>query len=90
MNPGELAVRIEKILVSRAAADNGNTAGRSTAKGNSPLKVRISFILDGHRSVNHNEMSEPGSHSLDDRNILIRIIASVSEILFDCVTFRCI
>ena len=90
MDPGELAVRVEKILVSRAAADDGNTAGRSAAKGDSPLKIRISFILDGHRSVNHNEMREPGSHSLDDRNILIRIVASVSEKLFDRVTFRCV
>ena len=86
VNPGELAVRIEEILVRRAAADNGKTAGRSTSEGNTSLKVRISVILDGHRSVNHNEMRQPGSHSLDDRYILICIVTTVAEILFNCVS----
>ena len=90
MDPRELAVRIEEILVSRTAADDSQTAGRSPAEGNASLKIRVVLIFDGHRSVNHNEMGKPGSHSLDDRDILVGIIAAVAEIFFNCVTLRSI
>ena len=90
MDPWEITVSIQQILVSSTAADYSKTACRCPAERNPPLQVRVVFILYRKRRINLDQLTEPKGHPLDHRHVFVGVITTIPQKIFYSVALGCI
>ena len=84
----EAAVGIQQIFVRSTAADERQAAGGRRAEAQAALKIGVCFILHRPGRVDHEQVTEPARHALDDRDILIGIITPAFKVVGDGVALR--